>query len=115
MGNDKESAAILDGLEAAVEGIARQMEALQIENRRLASAIVKVKSRMKDNVKKKEEGRSIKVGDRVLFCKKPTVKSYNGIGTVIKVAAKCVFIRDENEDEATSITIRRSKTNVKLR
>ena len=68
MSNDKESAAILDGLEAEVEGIARQMEALQIENCRLASDIIKAKSRMKDTVKK--QARSIEVGDRVLFCKK---------------------------------------------
>ena len=111
MSNDKESAAILDGLEAEVEGIARQMEALQIENRRLASAIIKVKNRMKNKVKK--EARSIEVGDRVLFCKKPTVKSFNGIGTVTKVTAKCVFLKDEN-DEGNYDLIRRSKTNVKL-
>ena len=85
MSNDKESAVILDGLEAEVEGIARQMEALQIENCRLASAIIKVKNRMKNKVKK--EARSIEVGDRVLFCKKKTVKSFNRIGTVNKVTA----------------------------
>ncbi len=114
MSKDKEAAVILDGLEAEVEEVARKMEALQIENRRLASAIVKVKNGMKYK-EKKEGARSIEVGDRVLFCKKATAKNFNGIGVVTKVTSKCVFIKDENDEDKYALLIRRAKTNVKLK